>query len=260
MSWQETQSDTFTARHDGRDEADAGQVLRQLEGARIRLERLFAARVGPLDVVLHSSPRQLDAAEPWLLVQRRLTAPAGRRYLVGWAGEHELHVLAPRLLAGRASNVEGSLEFLMLAPSALFARRVVAENNPGLPPPFGMRAFARYLRWAWLVEGAAQFFSGQHRHVRPAVAVRMREGGEPSFPPGRRDAPLLGGTLFDLLAREEGDQACVKLAMAPLSDGPQAALEGVFHGRAMRHTAEAWRAFLRRTAREPARTEPRRPR
>ena len=124
-------------------------------------------------------------------------------------------MLAPRLLAQRASNVEGSLELLMLAPSALLARRYVAANHPGLPPPFGPRTFARWLRWAWLVEGAAQYFSGQVRHVRPAVARRLREAGPPAFPPGRRDAALLGGTVFDLLAREEGEAACVALAARP---------------------------------------------
>src|SRR5205085_9240840 len=106
-------------------------------------------------VVLHGSQAQLDAAQPWLPLARRLVSPAGRRYVVGWAGEHELHVLSPRLLALRASNVEGSLEMLMLAPAALLARRAVAAGLPGLPPPFGPRRIARWARWAWLVEGAA---------------------------------------------------------------------------------------------------------
>ena len=222
------------------------QVLRQLEAARERLERLFDTRLDTLDVVLHGLPAQLHAAQPWLPLQRALTAPAGRRYLVGWAGEDALHVLAPRLLAQRASNVEGSLEMLMLAPSALFSRRLVAAVNPGLPPPFGPRAFSRYLGWAWLVEGAAQFLSGQTRHVRPAVTRRLREGGDPAFPPGRRDAPLLGGTIFDLLAREEGEAACVALARSPLAEGPTAALERAFHGRALRHTEDAWRHHIER--------------
>jgi hypothetical protein len=248
VTWVETASETFVARHDERDAAEAEQVLQQLESTRIRLEKLFGATVGELGVVLHGSDAQLDAAEPWLPVQRRLTAQAGRRYLVGWAADTEIHVLSPRLLARRASNVEGSLEMLMLAPSALLARRFVAAQNPGLPPPFGPRAFARYLRWAWLVEGAAQYFSGQTRHVRPAIATRLREGGSPSFPPGRRDAPLLGGSVFDLVAREEGDRACVALARAPLRDGPQRALEQAFRGRSMRHTESAWRSHLARLA------------
>jgi len=267
--WSETPSATFTARHDARDADDALAVLAQLEAARARLEARFAATVGEMAVVLHGSTAQLDAAQPWLPLHRRLTAPAGRRYLVGWTSEVELHVLAPRLLARRASNVEGSVELLMLAPAALFARRVVGASNERLPPPFGLRSFRRYLRWAWLVEGAAQYFSGQAEHVRPAVTRRMREGPAPSFPPGVGDAALLGGTLFDLVAREEGEAAAVALATAAHHERPEDAIVAAFSGRPLRHTEGTWRAHLERLAgtREepvsrtrPARSRPRSPR
>ena len=197
-------------------------MLAQLEYARERLERLLEVELGELAVVLHGSPAQLDAAQPWLPVQRRLTAPAARRYVVGWAAEHELHVLSPRLLAQRASNVEGSLEMLMLSPSALLARRALATRHPGFPPPLGPRRLRRWMRSAWFVEGAAQWLSGQTRHVRPAVARRLREGSQPSFPPGRADALLLGGTVFDLVAREEGDRAAVGVARAAPGRGARA--------------------------------------
>jgi hypothetical protein len=262
VAWLETASPTFTARHDERDAADAQRVLVQLEHARARLDAAFPERLGELAIVLHGSPAQLDAAQPWLALQRRVTSPAGRRYLVGWTAERELHVLSPRLLAQRASNVEGSLELLMLAPSALLARRYVAANHPGMPPPFGPRAFARWLRWAWLIEGAAQYFSGQVRHVRPAVARRLREAGPPAFPPGQRDAALLGGTVFDLVEREEGAAACVALATGPHREGPEGALERAFGGRPVRHTEAAWRSHLARLAAaggaEPVRARPRR--
>jgi hypothetical protein len=156
-------------------------------------------------------------------------------------------MLAPRVLAHRASNVEGSLEMLMLSPSALLARRYVAAGHPPLPPPVSPRRLARWSRWAWLVEGAAQWLSGQTRHVRPAVARRLREGGEPSFPPARADALLLGGSIFALLAREQGDRACVTLARGPHPDGPIRALEVAFP-RALRHTESAWRSHLARLA------------
>src|SRR5215204_1525551 len=185
LPWLDTPSETFVARHDERDTADAARVLAQLEHARMRLEERFPVRPGELEVVLHSSPTQLDAAQPWLPLFRRLTAPAARRYVVGWAGPRELHMLAPRVLARRASNVEGSLEMLMLAPSALLARRYVAAGHPALPPPVTPPRVARWSRWAWLVEGAAQWLSGQTRHVRPAVARRLREGPKPAFPPKR---------------------------------------------------------------------------
>jgi hypothetical protein len=248
VAWVETPSESFVARHAARDAADAERVLAQLEHTRARLDERFPVQVGELAVVLHGSAAQLDAAQPWLPVQRRFTAAAGRRYLVGWTAVDSLHVLAPRLLAQRASNVEGSLELLMLAPSALLARRYVSANHPGLPPPFGPRTFARWLRWAWLVEGAAQYFSGQVRHVRPAVARRLRDAGPPAFPPSRRDAALLGGTVFDLLAREEGEAACVALATGPHRDGAAGALGRAFPGRTVRHTEAAWRSHLARLA------------
>src|SRR3954447_1684763 len=144
MPWEQTASETFVARHDARDAADAERVLAQLEYARERLERMLDVRLGDLAVVLHGSPAQLDAAQPWLAVQRRLTAPAARRYVVGWAAERELHVLSPRLLAERASNVEGSLEMLMLAPSCLLARRALAARHPGLPPAVSPPRVARW--------------------------------------------------------------------------------------------------------------------
>jgi hypothetical protein len=97
------------------------------------------------------------------------------------------------------------------------------------------------------VEGAAQWLSGQTRHVRPAIARRLREGPAPAFPPSRADALLLGGSVFDLLEREEGLRACVTLARGPHPDGPQKALEVAFP-RASRHTEAAWRAHLTRLA------------
>jgi hypothetical protein len=248
LAWLETPSETFVARHDERDAPDAGRVLAQLEYARGRLERALGVRLGELAVVLHGVPAQLDAAQPWLPVQRRLTAPAARRYVVGWAAEREIHVLSPRLLAQRASNVEGSLEMLMLSPSALLARRALAARHPGFPPPLGPRRLGRWIRAAWFAEGAAQWLSGQTRHVRPAVARRMREGPQPAFPPGRADALLLGGTVFDLVAREEGERAAVQVAHA----GPDAALQQAFGARGLRHTEAAWRSHLARLAAPPA--------
>jgi hypothetical protein len=219
-------------------------VLAQLEYARGRLERVLEVDLGELAVVLHGSAAQLDAAQPWLPVQRRLTAPAARRYVVGWAGERELHVLTPRQLALRASNVEGSLEMLMLSPSALLARRAVAVRHPGFPPPLGPVRVQRGMRSAWFVEGAAQWLSGQTRHVRPAVTRRLREGRAPAFPPRRPDALLLGGTVFDLVAREEGERA----AVAVVRGGPEGALERAFGGRGLRHSEAAWRSHLERLA------------
>ena len=239
MSWVETASETFVARHDERDAQDAQRVLAQLEHARRQLERRLGLEAGELAVVLHPTGAQLDAAQPWLPLLRARTNPAARRYVVGTVSDQEIHVLAPRVLAQRASNVEGSLELLMLAPSALLAKHLLAPKRSG-------RLRRKPADAPWRLEGAAQYFSGQTKHVRPAVVLRTHERPAPTFPPGRRDALLLGGTVFDLLAREEGEAACVELARAP---DPAKALERAFHGRPVRQTEQAWRSHLNRVAR-----------
>jgi hypothetical protein len=162
-----------------------------------------------------------------------------------------VHVLAPRLLQARASNVPGSREMNLLAPSALYTQVVVGASNRRLPPPFRPPSLARYLRWAWLAAGAGQHFSGQTAHARPAIARRLREGPKPSFPPGLRDAQLLGGTVLDLLAREEGEAACAALASELPPGGPRQALVSAFHGRSIVHTEGTWRAHLARIAGRP---------
>jgi hypothetical protein len=245
----ESTSASFHARHDSQDADDAARVLDQLEVTRARLDRLFPRTVGELTAVLHGSTLSLNLAQPYLLVARALTAPAGRRYLTGWAGLREIHVLAPRALEARASGAPGSREALMTTPSVLYASAVVGASNPDLPPPYSPASFARQHRWAWLAQGAAQYFGGQVPHLRAAIARRLREGAAPAFPPTARDAPLLGGTVFDLAAREAGERACVSLATLPLpAGGAPAALGKAFGDRELRHTEAAWRAHLARLA------------
>jgi hypothetical protein len=245
MTWVESTSASFHARHDSEQGDDAARVLDLLERTRDRLADLFPRTVGDLTVILHDSSLALNLAQPYLPIARSLTAPAGRRYQVGWAGAREIHVLAPRALEARASGAPGSRQALRLAPATLYAAVVVGANSPDLPPPYSIASFARHLRWAWLAQGGAQQLGGQVRHLRAAIALRLREGPPPSFPPSLRDAALLGGTVFDLLAREEGEPAVARLATAPLpAGGATAALERAFGGRPLRHSAGAWHAHL----------------
>jgi hypothetical protein len=120
---------------------------------------------------------------------------------------------------------------------------VLGANNPALPPPFTPRAFGRYLRWAWLCEGAATHFAGQTEHLRPAIARRLREGGRPDFPPTARDAVLLGGTLFAMLEDEQGPEACVQLAARPPDVRGEAAVQQAF-GRPASEVEAGWRRRL----------------
>ena len=239
--WGETDSEHFTARHDEQDAEGAAAVLTVLEATRERLRPLLHEVPAGVSVVLHGTPAQLHVAQPLLPLAVRVTAPASRRYLVGWPGRDAVHVLAPAALEDRASAVPGSREMLLLAPAALYAQLAVRASNPRLRR-------ARRLRWAWLVLGAAQFLSGQTAHARPAFRRRLREGPEPSFPPALRDAHLLGGTVMDLLAREEGDEAVAGLVAVAGDATPRETLTRAFGGRGLRHTEAAWRAHLARLA------------
>jgi hypothetical protein len=247
VPWVESRSPCFTARHDAADTDDATSVLELLEGTRERLSQVFERVPGEVAVVMHDSTLQLALARPLLPAVWLLTAPAARRYLAGGASTTELHVLRPRRLAQRASNVAGSLEMLMLSPAALYAQLVVALNNPGLPPPLRPARLAHYARWAWLTAGAAQYFSGQTAYARSPIARRLREGRRPAFPPAPRDATLLGGSVLDLLADEQSEESAVAFASRLAPGGPQAALRRAF-GRPLAEIDARWREHLDRLA------------
>jgi hypothetical protein len=251
MAWVESVSPSFRARHSSSDVDDADRVLYSLERVRARLERVFPRTTGEITIVLHPGVVGLSMTNPLLPLAWLRTAPSARRYVAGWAGRRELHVLAPAALSRRASNVPGSREMLELAPAALYARRVIAENNRELrrvAPPVRV---ALELRWEWLLEGGARWFAGQTEHARPAITRRLREGRRPAFPPGPRDAALLGGTLIDLLVREEGEAAAARFVCRLHPRGPRVALSEAFGGRALAHTEGAWRSHLARLASTP---------
>jgi hypothetical protein len=248
LAWVESASEHFLCRHSSADARDAARVLGMLEDARNRLANAFPRLPDGLAVVLHGSDASLIASNPLLPGLRRLSAPAARRYVTGWAGRRELHVLAPAALRERASGAEGSAAMLERTPASLYARRVVIECNPGFQRGPAPARAAVALRWAWLLEGASRWWGGETAHARAAIGRRLREGGRVAFPPGPRDAVLLGGTVIDLLAREEGDTAAARFACRLHPGGPRAALAAGFGGRALVHTEGTWRAHLARLA------------
>jgi hypothetical protein len=243
VPWVESHSLSFSARHDSSQVEEAAAVLASLEVLRDELDGLFERTPGEVAVVLHPRPWALAMAHPWLPLARRVAAPASRRYFAGWFGEREIHVLSPPALERRASAVPGSREALLLSPEHEYAHLVVGANNPDLPPPFSPAAFRRYVRWAWLCEGAAGWLSGQTAHLRAAIVRRLHEGGRPAFPPDARDAMLLGGTLFDLLERERGAAAAAALATSPLDRGARSVLVDAF-GRQLASVERDWRTWL----------------
>jgi hypothetical protein len=243
MAWVETESLSFTARHESEDTASAQRTLDELEDTRLRLEERFDDAPGGITIVIHPSPGWLAAAHPFLPAARFAAAPAGRRYLAGWAMASELHVLNDDYLDRRAAG-EDSLAALRGTAARLYAQIVIAANNESLPPPWGPRRFARYLRWAWLIEGGAQYFSGQVPLFRAAVHTRSRRGSPPAFPPSARDAMILGGTIFDLLERERGPDACQVLVSRLRREGTRGSLELAFDT-PVGEIEREWRRYLR---------------
>ena len=248
MTWAESVSASFTCRHSSEHADDADRVLSLLERTREKLAHLFPRSVGDLTVVLHDSPSSLAMANPLLPLRWAVAAPAARRYVTGWVSRDELHVLAPQALTARSSGVPGSAHMLALSPASLYTRRVILECHRDLHRSRAAGRLVAELRWAWLLEGAARWFSGETAHARAAIVRRLREGGRPSFPPGIRDAPLLGGTVVDLLAREEGELAAAQFAARLHPAGPRAALARAFGGRSLVHTEGAWRTHLTKLA------------
>jgi hypothetical protein len=243
MAWVETESLSFLARHESTDEACAQRTLDRLEDLRLRLEERFAEAPGGITVIVHPSPAWLAAAHPFLPAARIAAAPGVRRYLAGWAMASELHILNDEHAERRAAG-EDSLAALLGTAERLYAQIVIAVNNERLPPPWGPRRFGRYLRWAWLIEGGAQYFAGHAPLFRAAVNTRLRQGEPPAFPPSVRDAIILGGTVFDLLQRERGPDACEILVSRLRREGAERAIELAFDSR-FRHVEAEWRRYLR---------------
>jgi hypothetical protein len=243
VAWAESHSPSFSARHEDAHAEEAVAVLTQLELLRAKLADLYERAPDDVGVVLHPRPAALALAHPWLPLARRAAAPAARRYYAGWFGEFEIHVLAPPALEKRASGVPESRQALLLSPQHEYSHLVVGANNPDLPPPFSISTFRRYVRWAWLCEGAATWLSGQAPLLRAAIVRRLREGGRPAFPPEPRDAMLLGGTVFTLLEQEHGRRAAASLATRDLERGPRSVLVDAF-GRQLAGVEADWRELL----------------
>jgi hypothetical protein len=246
MAWIESQSPYFHCRHSSAFTADAARVLALLERTRERLEPQFPRLAPEATIVLHDSAAALSMSNPLMPLLWAATARQARRYVTGWTGHRELHVLSPQALRARASGVTGSHEMLALTPASLYVRRVLIEGNTDLWESRAPQRVASELRWAWLLEGIARWYSGESGYARGAIGQRMRDGRRPHFPPSMRDAPLLAAPLIDLLARLHGSDAVTELAKRLHPGGAQAALTRAFSGRSLMAVEGDWRSELRR--------------
>jgi hypothetical protein len=248
MSWVETESPNFTARHEERDADDVVELLGLLEGTR-------GAHGGGLPIHPRAGRRRDPRLERGAGARAALHPDRAPAHGAGGAPLPR-RLVRPRhgARARPADPARACIERPGLrGDGAARAGRATTRSSwwaqqPAAPSPVPLRRFIRYLRWAWLPNGAAQWFSGQTAYARPAIARRLREGPEPSFPPSLRDSILLGGTVFDLIAREEGEEEAVKVACRLPPGGPKRALVYAFKGRPLVHTEGTWRAHLSRIA------------
>jgi hypothetical protein len=248
MAWIESQSPHFHCRHSSAYTADAARVLALLERTRARLAPQFPGLAPEATFVLHDNVTSLVLSNPLMPLLWAATAPQARRYVTGWSGKRELHVLSPEALRARASGVTGSHEMLALTPASLYVRRLLIQSNPGLWESQAPRRVARELQWAWVLDGIARWYSGESSYARGAIGQRMRDGRRPHFPPRMRDAPLLAAPLIDLLAGLHGSAAVAELGGRLRPGGAQAALARAFAGRSLATVESDWRGELRRLA------------
>lgn len=248
MAWVESHSPSFACRHSAACTEDVARLLGGLETLRTQLTAAFPRPVEDLTFIMHDGPRSLAAASPLLAGLWRATDVASRPYLTGWVSEHDIHLLSPLALRTRAAGNPTMAAVLSHSAATLYTRRVIVEANRDLHRSLGPARTAVSMRWAWLLEGASRWFSGESAAARPAVIGRLRGGPGPAFPPAFRDAPLLAGTVIELLVREEGERAAVELAGRLHPGGARGALIKAFGGRPLVHTEGAWRSYLARLA------------
>jgi hypothetical protein len=125
---------------------------------------------------------------------------------------------------------------------------MILLNNREFQDALRLARPALAMRWAWLIEGAARWFAGQTAHARPAIARRLRESGQPRFPPSLRDAPLLGGTVIDLIAHQRGERAAAVFACRLHPGGPRPAIARTLGIRSVAQAEGEWRSHLARLA------------
>ena len=104
--WVETESLSFTARHEEADDESAQRTLDALEDLRLKLEDRFDVAPGDVTVVVHPSPAWLNAAHPFLPAARLAAAP-GRSPLPRRLGDGTRASCPQRRLSRQARRGRG---------------------------------------------------------------------------------------------------------------------------------------------------------
>ncbi len=137
---------------------------------------------------------------------------------------------------------------LALTPASLYARWVIAAGNRELQAAGATQRLWLGQHWAWLLEGAARWLSGETGYSRSVVGSYMRDARRPHFPTARRGRADPGRTLIELLAERRGEAGVARLVGRLHSGGAQTALRIAFGEEALMNVEMEWRSRLRRLA------------
>ena len=169
-------------------------------------------------MILHPSSGWLSAAHPFLPAARMAAAPAGRRYLAGWATRTELHTLNDSALERRAGGARFAAGPARHRPSGSTPNWSSPPTTRGSRRPWGPRSFAPLPALGVADRGG--------RPVLRGAVLELPAGGPPApqrgrarrrFPPSARDAIILGGS--DLRpARPRGRPPCLRPARRPAAE------------------------------------------
>ena len=178
-------------------------------------------------MIVHPASAWLAAAHPFLPAARWAAAPAGRRYLAGWAMATELHVLNDTYMDRRAAGEDSQRALRGTAAAALRPARPRVQQRAASAalgaaalralPALGVADRGR--RPVLLGPGAALPRRRDPPHARGRAAGVPALGSRRDHPRGHRlrpaRAPVAGPTRCDMLVsrlRKDGARGNLELA------------------------------------------------
>lgn len=239
-TWTESSSHLFRVRFDDDARTEVEEVVHVLETVAARLEAHGLVLPAHPTIVVHPTAFSLSMAQPAYLLAQSFTESNGRRYLASWSTGSTLHLIAPARLARGTEGHISMRDALERAPACGLAHLALGHANPGL----ALQKAVRKRAWFWLAWGAGQALVGQVPMLASTIAVRRRERRALVVPPPARDAVALGGSLVELVLRERGLTALVRMLRDPLPARPQDWLTRALPGLGATERDVRWRMLL----------------
>lgn len=239
-TWTESSSSRFRVRFDDDARTEVEELIHVLETVSARLEAHGLVLPDHPTIVVHPTAFSMSLAQPAFVVAQSFTESNGRRYLASWTAGSTLHLIAPQRLARGTESHISMRDALERAPACGLAHLALGHVNPQL----SLHRAVRKRAWFWLAWGAGQTLVGQVPMLASTIAARRRERRALLLPPPARDAVALGGSVVELVHRERGLTALVKLLREPLPARPQDWLHHALPGLGSTERDVHWRMLL----------------